>query len=255
MSSSPWRTVYQAIRRWYGFHVTGTLKGDATELIRRQLASRKVFSIQIGSNDGSSGDPIHALVRADPRWRGLFVEPVPYLFERLRRSYAGHDGLMFANVAINDGSTQPFYWIDPQARKENPELPDWCDQLGSFREEHIRGVPEIADILLRYRRVTDITGWTFQELLDRHGITHFDLLHIDTEGYDWQVLRQVDLVTYQPQVVLYEHKCLTSEEKALAARHVTPFYNLRDLGSDMFCVRRPAESMVGAVRRDPCVAE
>lgn len=233
---------YRAIHRWYHVNVTGALRDNVTVLLNRHLPARNVFIIQIGSNDGRSDDPIFMLMHENPSWRGLFVEPVPYLFERLRRNYADREGLIFENVAINDGSTQPFYWIDPDARKEIPELPEWFDQLGSFNESHVRTVPGIADALLRYRRVTDVTGWTFQQLLDRHRITHFDVLHIDTEGYDWQVLGQVDFARYQPRVVIYEHKCLTPDEKASAQEHVAPFYTLQDLGGDMFCVRKRGRS-------------
>lgn len=228
----------RAIHRWYRFHITGALKNDATELIRRHLGSRRVFSIQIGSNDGLGGDPIYTLVHESPLWQGLFVEPVPYLFERLRRNYAGRDGLIFENVAINDGSMQPFYWIDPAARTEMPDLPEWFDQLGSFNEGHVRTVPELGEVLLRYRRVTNVRGWTFQQLLDRHRITSFDILHIDTEGYDWQVLCQVDFMRYQPQIVIYEHKCLEPGDRVLAEQHMSAFYTLKDLGGDMFCVRK-----------------
>lgn len=229
---------YKAIHRWYHVHVTGTLKNDVSVLLKRHLPAKNVFVIQIGSNDGRNGDPIFMLMHEHPSWRGLFVEPVPYLFERLCRNYADRDGLIFENVAINDGSTQPFYWIDPTARQEIPDLPDWFDQLGSFNEGHVRTVPGIADTLLRYRRVTNVTGCTFQQLVDRHHITHVDVLHIDTEGYDWQVLRQVDLTKYRPRIVIYEHKCLSPEEKALAEQHVAAFYTLKDLGGDMLCVRK-----------------
>lgn len=170
--------------RFYHFHITGRLKKNATELIRRHLKSKQMFSIQIGSNDGVTGDPIYTLVQEMPNWQGLFVEPVPYLFDKLVKNYSDRQGLIFENVAINDGKTETFYYIDPIAKQENPDLPVWYDQLGSFKEEHVYGAPGVADILLRYRRAIEIQGWTFQKLLEKHEITNFDLLHIDTEGYD-----------------------------------------------------------------------
>ena len=207
---------YEPLHSFYHFHITGRLKKEPTELIRRNLKKKQIFSIQIGSNDGMMGDPIYTLLHKTPNWNGLFVEPIPYLFERLKSNYDDREGLIFENAAINSGETQPFYWIDPIAKEENPDLPPWFDQLGSFKEEHIYGVPEIADILLRYRRTSEIQGLTFQQLLDKHCITGFDVLHIDTEGYDWHVLSQVDLYKYQPRIILYEYKCLPTEEKTLA---------------------------------------
>lgn len=234
--------MYSMVYRWCRSCLHGEGGNDIPSLLRQNLDAKNVFVIQIGSNDGCTHDPIFRLMQENPSYRGLFVEPVPYLFEKLQRNYGWREGLLFENAAINDGSTQPFYWVDPDARQEIPELPDWFDQLGSFNERHIRGVPGIADILLRYRRVTDVKGMSMQELLDRHGITRFDVLHIDTEGYDWQVLRQVDFARYTPRVVLYEHKCLSAEEKACAAAYVAPFYTTRDMGGDMFCVRKPSDA-------------
>jgi FkbM family methyltransferase len=234
----PTKGVYEWLCRWYHFHVSGRLKMNPTELIRRNLLKHKVFSIQIGSNDGRRNDPIFSLVKANPEWRGIFVEPVPYLYERLRRNYESREGLIFENVAINDGSTQVLYWIDPKAKEDNPNLPDWFDGLGSFNKNHVRGAHGVAGLLLPYQRETPVKGCTFQQLLDRHVVTDFDLLVIDTEGYDWQVLRQVDLARYTPKIVIYEHKCLSTKEKILAEGHLSHSYILKDLGDDMFCLRK-----------------
>lgn len=235
----PTRQLYDRAARWFHYHVSGRLKQNVTELIRRHLATRKVFSIQVGSNDGRRNDPIFSLVHANPEWRGIFVEPVPYLFEQLRNNYAGRVGLTFENVAINDGSTQVLYWTDPKAKEDHPNLPDWFDGLGSLNEEHVCGAPGVAELLLRYRREMPVKGSTFQELLDRHEVTDFDLLVIDTEGYDWQVLRQVDFARYKPRIVVYEHKCLNAEDKVRAEQHLSAFYTLKKLDADMFCLRRP----------------
>ncbi len=232
------RKVSAFVRSWY----RRRFAPNATDLIRRHVGTGQVFSVQIGSNDGRSGDPIHRLVQENPRWRGLFVEPVPHLFDRLRANYASRPGLIFENVAVNDGSTQTFYWIDPKAREDHPEFPDWVEQLGSFNENHIHAVPEIAEALLPYRRSTEVKGCTLQDLLDRCGVTDFDVLHIDTEGYDWEVLRQVDFSRYRPRVVLYEHKCLSGSDNLRARRHMQEFYSLQDLGGDTFCVRKIGRS-------------
>jgi FkbM family methyltransferase len=228
----------KSLYRFYHFYITKNLIKDPTELILKTLKKDKAFIVQIGSNDGMTGDPMYTLVHAKPGWKALFVEPVPYLFERLKSNYSDCEGLLFENSAINDGEKQVFYWIDPRAKEENPNLPSWFDQLGSFKEEHVHGVPEIADILLRYRRKNEVQGITFQKLLEKHKIIDFDILHIDVEGYDWQVLGQVDLTRYQPKIILFEHKCLSGQEKELALEHVSKYYHATDLGADMFCVRK-----------------
>ena len=92
------------IYNFYHFHISGRLKNNATELIRRIFKFQSdVFFIQIGSNDGKTGDPLYPLVNKYSKYRGLFVEPVPYLFERLVDNYSFRKNLLFENAAINDG--------------------------------------------------------------------------------------------------------------------------------------------------------
>src|ERR1051325_7301028 len=66
------------------------------------------FFVQIGANDGFTGDPLnHLITRPDTRWRGVLVEPVAHLFAQLAERY-GHDpALQLERAAIGetDGST------------------------------------------------------------------------------------------------------------------------------------------------------
>src|SRR6266702_2735109 len=59
--------------------------------------------IQIGSNDGISGDPLREFIVASAKWHGAFVEPVPQIFEKLRQNYSHLRGRKFTffNVAIS----------------------------------------------------------------------------------------------------------------------------------------------------------
>ena len=46
----------------------------------REVYSGKVAQVvQIGSNDGKTGDPLHKLLLKNKKWKGLFVEPIPYV--------------------------------------------------------------------------------------------------------------------------------------------------------------------------------
>ena len=44
--------------------------------------------MQIGSNDGRSGDPLYLFIRRDA-WRGVLIEPVDYVFRQLKKNYRG----------------------------------------------------------------------------------------------------------------------------------------------------------------------
>jgi hypothetical protein len=76
-------------------------KIDPARKLRRILHGRKnLYVVQIGSNDGITGDPVHSLLRSNPSWRALLVEPVPFLFDRLCKKYSDSPNIQFANIAI-----------------------------------------------------------------------------------------------------------------------------------------------------------
>ena len=180
-------------------------------LIQSYLSDEKSTIIQIGSNDGKTGDPIYHLLQKNKKWKAIMVEPVPYLFNRLKKNYLEDPRFIFENVAINDGKIQTFYAIKPEAKDKLEDLPPWYDQLGSFYKlnitKHLNGrlEPFIEEIKLQ--------GITLNNLFLKHSITSIGLLHIDTEGYDWKILSQLNLNNYKPTLILYEQKHLSEVER------------------------------------------
>ncbi|HEX4872521.1 MAG TPA: FkbM family methyltransferase [Nevskiaceae bacterium] len=177
---------------------------------------RPVFFVQIGANDGAMNDPLKRQIIARG-WRGILVEPVPEIFERLRANHPGREGLIFENLAIAEqAGSAPFYSLRPEADPVAAGLPPWYAGLGSFRREvilsHRDQIPDIEARLVR----REVPCLRFDALCARHGIEHFDLLQIDTEGYDEQVLRQVDLARYRPRLVIYEHHHLSAADRRAA---------------------------------------
>lgn len=56
--------------------------------------SRGTKFVHIGANDGKTGDPIWKYVKRD-KWRGVFVEPISSMFEKLKKNYEGDRGYEF----------------------------------------------------------------------------------------------------------------------------------------------------------------
>ncbi|MCW3008180.1 MAG: hypothetical protein JWP17_2806 [Solirubrobacterales bacterium] len=177
-------------------------------------AARPVTFVQIGSNDGVTGDPLRSL--ADHHeWSGVLVEPVPYVFERLRRARGDNPRLALENAAIADhDGTAPFFHLDEQAFDE--ALPNWYDQLGSFSLPTLLSHEDEIPGLRKRLRTREVSCMTFDSLCAKHGLGRVDLVHVDAEGYDWEVLRRLDLDRYRPAVVLYEHCHLSCDDRAAA---------------------------------------
>jgi hypothetical protein len=82
------------------------------------------------------------------------VEPVPHLFERLRRNYGALERVALENVAIDDvDGRRPFYHLAPVDDPEGERLPVWYDEIGSLsRDEvvaHRHLIPDVERRLVR----------------------------------------------------------------------------------------------------------
>lgn len=195
--------------------------------------------VQIGSNDGTGGDPLFSLINSHPGWNALLVEPVPYLFARLKQNYAGRPNLRFENAAIGETSgSLPFFIIDPAAMQTLQDLPQWAEQLGSFDRDHI--VKHLGPAISPHVQEVNIPTLTLTELLTRHQIDRIDLLHIDTEGHDWRILSQLDLERFRPQVILFEYNHLSEEEYQAAMARLQKYYHVHilDINGDLLCELR-----------------
>lgn len=179
---------------------------------------REVSFVQVGSNDAGYGDPLRYHILHDG-WRGLMIEPLPFVYSRLLDRYRGISGLQFANVAIDsEPGTRPFYHLRAD---DDPALPPWYDQLGSFLKENVlKHEKFLADLPERLTE-TAVRCERFDDLCAQQGIDHFDLLHVDAEGYDFEILRSVDFRRFSPLVVLYEHRHLSDEDTSACAAMLT----------------------------------
>ncbi len=172
-------------------------------------SSDSLFFLQIGANDGVIYDPIHRYVKQH-KWRGVLVEPVPHYFEKLKSNYAEQSNLTFENLAIsNKNEIRDFYRI----REDMEFLPEWCHGLGTFDLDilltHKWAIPNLEDYVV----TEQVDCITLAELLKKHAIQHIDLLLIDTEGFDYQILQQIDFAQTRPDILLYEHEYISKQEK------------------------------------------
>ncbi len=184
-------------------------------IVAKLYDGRPAVVVQVGSNDGLQHDPIAPLIRTNPEWQVLFIEPLPHLFRRLTANYPQVSRYRFENVAISEKEEmRPLYYISDDIKKTRNDAPWWYDQLGSFERLHIvRHGQEFEPFITS----EPVRCEPLREVLTRNGIETIDLLQIDTEGYDYQILKQVDLEASPPGAILYEHRHLSSAD-AFSAR-------------------------------------
>ena len=210
----------------------------------------KAFFVEIGSNDGDQHDHLRPLILSRP-WRGIMVEPVPYVFERLQRNYAELDRIVLENAAIGprDGEL-PFFHLRRAGSAERARLPDWYDGIGSLSSavvlSHRDQIPDIDGRLVR----TLVPSLTFESLCRRHSVDRLDLLLVDAEGYDWEILRGIDLANRRPRVIIYEHYHLSGEARRDCRAHLDQLgYETMEEGFDTFCLRPNGDELTRRWRR------
>lgn len=193
--------------------------------------------VEVGANDGEQHDQLRPFVTSLD-WTGVMVEPVPYVFERLSRNYADAPGVALERAAISDADgTRRLYHLAEASPRDAATLPSWYDGIGSFsRDALLSHRPQIPDIDERIV-ATDVTCLTFDSLCTKHGLDQIDLLAVDTEGFDWEVLRTVDLAARGPRLVVYEHYHLSAADRAACAQrlHGQGYETLAE-GFDTFCL-------------------
>jgi FkbM family methyltransferase len=197
----------------------------------------KAIFVEIGSNDGEQHDHLRPFIVSRP-WRGIMVEPVPYVFDRLRKNYEAYGRIALENVAVGDADGQmPFYHLIEPRPDDLASLPDWYDGVGSFSREavagHVTHIPDIEERIVR----RDVQVVTFDTLCRRNNVSRVDLLLIDTEGHDWEILKSIDFARWRPRLVIYEHYHLSPTARRAAREHLRLVgYETMEEGFDTFCL-------------------
>ena len=240
-------------RLWHALLMRRVQRRLAGPKLLRAFARRypEAFFVEIGSNDGEHHDHLRPLI-LEHAWHGIMVEPVPYIFERLRANYeALADRVALENAAIGERDGRaPFFHMAQPAPGETGALPDWYDGIGSFSREtvlsHARKIRGMEERLV----ATEVPVLSFDSLLAHHGGREPDLVVIDAEGHDHEILRSIDLSAHRPRLVVYEHFHLSEADRAAAARRMRDAgWETMEEGFDTWCLDPAPEDRLTAFWR------
>lgn len=214
-----------------------------------------IFIVQIGAHVGATcNDPVHRFIRTNSRpgrsgratCRCVLIEPVRHLFERLVVSYKDCAGVVCDNVAIADeNAVRDFYRLEENIDLKGSGMPEWLDQLGSLLPERMGELwdrrekdPTYKQFISRHSVVDKVRCITFDQLLDKHGITNIDFLQIDAEGYDYEIIQTINFDRIKPKVINYERVLLCDKEGSCRDLLLKQGYLLYDHGQDTLCLQR-----------------
>jgi FkbM family methyltransferase len=201
---------------------------------RLTISNQKAFFVKVGANDGLSGDPCGSMLLDNPNWSGILIEPVPSCFEKLKKNYPDTARFTLEQVAIGSvKGKSTFYFVSDDAIAHLPDLPSNFDMLGSLSKQHI--VSHFNGVLEPFIVGVELDVLSLAEVLSKNGVWHIDLLQIDTEGYDFEVLKSLDFNVIKPKAIYLEHRHLDpSNIEELLALLRNQGYSVLDCGNDYF---------------------
>lgn len=212
------------------------------------LAKREAFTVvQIGAYTGNTpSDPLYDFLQdtlpGHPDRVAVLVEPVHEHFEELQKTYGGLGNVRFHNVAIAGAAgDRDLYRLAPGVDPTAHGFPAWLTQASSLRPDWVTNDrsgqnQELKEFWQQHYRVVKVRCCTFDQLLERNGLQHVDLLQIDAEGYDYEILRTIDFSRQRPRFINYERQGLQEDEASCRAMLSDAGYVLFDWGIDTLAV-------------------
>lgn len=174
--------------------------------------NQKVYFIQIGANDGITGDPLYSLINRY-KWQGIVIEPLPDIFRQLQQNYSHIPDIICENAALSpEDNNLTFYQVNDQTHT----LPYWHHQLSSFKKPVIEKHSNRHVDLHQYIQPLNINRITWHELIRKYNINQTDLLCIDTEGFDYEILKMINFADTQVNTIIFEHRHLDQHEQSKA---------------------------------------
>jgi FkbM family methyltransferase len=195
--------------------------------------SRSFLVMVVGAYDGVANDPVSRFVLGH-ECSGIFVEPQPIVFSRLRANLGTNPKFHLINAAVGRTvGSQEFFYIPGDI----PGIPEWTQQLASFNREHIAKHEDRVPGLSNHIRSTTVKTISFESLLDQFRVRAIDVLQVDAEGADAMLLSWFPFDRLKPGVVHYEIAHMSAEDLAATRARLEGF------GYRLYQVESPTDEM------------
>lgn len=198
---------------------------------------RPLSFIQIGASDGLRWDPIREFVIRD-RWQGIFVEPLPSMFQALKNNYRYIDKgrLVFVNAAISSAERANMsFWTFNEAFMVNLSLEQRIiySQKSSFNKEHVERWISLNDLPNTVLQEVIVPCMTLNDLLASYwNWGAIDLIVIDAEGYESVIIPTIDFANVRPKALFFESHNLGTKKHEIYELLRNNSYSVSEIGGD-----------------------
>lgn len=184
--------------------------------------------VQVGANDGITHDPIHKFIKRD-NWNGVLLEPQKFVYDKfLKRIYKKHTNIHVLNAAMGetDGEANIYKigfsdsrWATGLTTFDRPTLEK------AFTSGHVQrkcekegvSIPSDESLHIAEEKVQVISSTT---IIEKYGLPKVDLLMIDTEGFDFEVIKLFQIEKHAPGLIIFEHSHLSDQDYQECIKHL-----------------------------------
>ena len=143
----------------------------------------------------------------------LLVEPVPHNISAIKENLKEFKNVHLEPVAVASvRETKDFFFV--KATSINKLKKHWASGIGSFNKNHLLN-HRTKRFLIEEDDIDKIPIKTvkFEDLIEKYSITEIDKILIDIEGYEYEILRDMDLKKVRINSILFEYKHFDGYQK------------------------------------------
>ena len=174
--------------------------------LHRIMNKKEGFFIELGANDGLFQSNT-AFFEKEMGWSGILIEPSVKGYKECKQNRPNSICLNYACVS-NDYSED---YVKGDFKDNDP--------MASVNGVRCRA---------KRNKLVNVKATTMEKILDEHCHTNIDFLSLDTEGYELNILKGMNLKKYRPNFMLIEiyEKDYTRIVDYLKENHYTLHSNL-----------------------------
>jgi|LauGreDrversion4_2_1035121.scaffolds.fasta_scaffold12661_5 FkbM family methyltransferase len=199
----------------------------------RGRKGEKLFTINIGAMDGLMFDELSGY-SGMYNFSGLYVEPIPYLFNRLKNNLDNGKNI-FENAAISEyNGSITMLTIDQEAIDSGLVHECFYGMSAVYPPKNGLASEGDKDVVEKHGKLVEVPCITLEELFKKHNITSFDVFKLDTEGHDYKIFQQLNFEKYRPSLIRMEWVNLSNEEQSSALETLKQYdYYVEFNGQDL----------------------
>jgi len=150
--------------------------------------------VDIGAHDGISYSNTYFFEK-NLGWTGICVEPIPEIFTRLKQN---RNCTCIQACVAEKTKQDKFLYV----REQNMDTEMLSGLLSNFNPDHVQRIERESS--KKNQIIFNVTCYSFNELLEKYGITHINFLSLDTEGSEFEILNALDFSKYTIDVITVE---------------------------------------------------